>query len=105
MLNPGILAHIDAGRTSLTERLLHAAGVIDELGSVDDGSTRTDSCGAGTAARDHHQRLPGLTRGEAVLEYAFERYRPVHGVAPNRPRTDHNPLDRKEYLLHVQRRV
>lgn len=51
------------------------------------------------------QRLPGPTRGEAVLAYAFERYRPVQGPVPARPRTDHNPLDRKEYLLHVQRRV
>jgi ribosomal protection tetracycline resistance protein len=42
-LNLGVLAHVDAGKTTLTERLLHAAGVIDEIGSVDDGSTRTDS--------------------------------------------------------------
>jgi translation elongation factor EF-G len=42
-LNLGILAHADAGRTSLTERLPHAAGVIDEIGGVDDGSTPTDS--------------------------------------------------------------
>ena len=42
-LNLGILAHVDAGKTSLTERLLYAAGVIDEIGSVDDGSTQTDT--------------------------------------------------------------
>ncbi|NUT05150.1 MAG: hypothetical protein HOV76_16885, partial [Hamadaea sp.] len=42
-LNLGILAHVDAGKTSLTERLLLAAGVIDVLGSVDAGSTQTDS--------------------------------------------------------------
>ena len=36
-LNLGILAHVDAGKTSLTERLLFAAGVIDALGSVDAG--------------------------------------------------------------------
>jgi len=42
-LNLGILAHVDAGKTSLTERLLYAAGVIDEIGRVDDGSTQTDS--------------------------------------------------------------
>ncbi len=41
-LNLGILAHVDAGKTSLTERLLHSAGVIDEIGSVDAGSTQTD---------------------------------------------------------------
>jgi translation elongation factor EF-G len=41
-LNLGILAHVDAGKTSLTERLLFAAGVIDEVGSVDEGSTQTD---------------------------------------------------------------
>ena len=42
-LNLGILAHVDAGKTSLTERLLHDAGVIDEIGSVDGGSTQTDT--------------------------------------------------------------
>jgi small GTP-binding protein len=42
-LNLGILAHVDAGKTTLTERLLYAAGVIDEVGSVDDGTTQTDS--------------------------------------------------------------
>src|SRR5213078_4851438 len=42
-LNLGILAHVDAGKTTLTERLLYAAGVIDAIGSVDDGSTQTDS--------------------------------------------------------------
>ncbi|MDY7104733.1 MAG: translation factor GTPase family protein [Actinomycetota bacterium] len=47
------------------------------------------------------QRLPGLTGGEAVLETAFERYAPVTGPPPTRPRTDRNPLDRREYLLHV----
>ncbi len=61
------------------------------------------------AARVHEleQRLPGLTRGEGVLESAFDRYQPVAGgtPVPVRPRTDHNPLDREEYLLRVLRRV
>ena len=59
------------------------------------------------AGRVHglQQRLPSLTHGEGVLEAAFDHYRPVTGRPPARARTDHNPLSRKEYLLHVQRRV
>ncbi|AKJ08989.1 GTP-binding protein [Streptomyces incarnatus] len=59
------------------------------------------------AARVHEleQRLPGLTRGEGELETAFDHYAPVtHGPVPERPRTDHNPLNRKEYLLDMARR-
>ncbi|MFE9532799.1 GTP-binding protein [Streptomyces sp. NPDC006691] len=43
ILNIGILAHVDAGKTSLTERLLFDTGTIRRLGSVDDGSTQTDT--------------------------------------------------------------
>ncbi|MHA6758947.1 GTP-binding protein [Streptacidiphilus sp. PAMC 29251] len=50
------------------------------------------------------QQLPGLTRGEGVLESAFDHYRPVQGPAPTRSRTDHDPLHRKDYLLRVVRR-
>jgi ribosomal protection tetracycline resistance protein len=59
------------------------------------------------AARVHElqQQLPALTRGAGVLECAFDSYQPVPGAVPSRPRTDHNPLDRKEYLLHVLRQV
>ncbi|MFE3459066.1 GTP-binding protein [Nocardiopsis aegyptia] len=42
-LNIGVLAHVDAGKTSLTERLLFEAGAIDRLGSVDTGDTTTDT--------------------------------------------------------------
>nr|WSY49624.1 tetracycline resistance ribosomal protection protein Otr(A) [Streptomyces sp. NBC_00886] len=42
ILNIGILAHVDAGKTSLTERLLFEHGAIDRLGSVDAGDTCTD---------------------------------------------------------------
>ncbi|HEX7744484.1 MAG TPA: translation factor GTPase family protein [Micromonosporaceae bacterium] len=51
------------------------------------------------------RQLPALTSGEGVLEYAFDHYEPVRGAVPTRSRYDHNPLNRKEYLLHVQRRV
>ncbi|MCI0689689.1 MAG: TetM/TetW/TetO/TetS family tetracycline resistance ribosomal protection protein [Sporichthyaceae bacterium] len=51
------------------------------------------------------QQLPAVTRGEGVLESGFDHYQPVRGVLPTRPRSDHNPLDRKEYLLRLKRRV
>ena len=50
------------------------------------------------------QQLPGLTRGEGVLESAFDRYQPVRGEIPTRPRTDNDPLNRRDYLLRVLRR-
>src|SRR5947207_6554533 len=64
LLNLGILAHIDAGKTSLTERLLHAAGVIDEVGSVDDGTTQTDSLTL--------ERQRGITIKSAVVSFAID---------------------------------
>jgi ribosomal protection tetracycline resistance protein len=59
------------------------------------------------AARLHElqQRVPGLTRGEGALESEFAGYRPVGGAPPTRPRTDRNPSNRQEYLLHVLRRA
>ncbi|MBT2284246.1 TetM/TetW/TetO/TetS family tetracycline resistance ribosomal protection protein [Paenibacillus polymyxa] len=41
--NIGIIAHVDAGKTSLTERLLFESGVLEKVGKVDEGSTLTDS--------------------------------------------------------------
>jgi ribosomal protection tetracycline resistance protein len=61
-LNLGIVAHVDAGKTSLTERLLYAAGVIDEIGRVDDGSTRTDTMAL--------ERQRGITIKAAVVSFA-----------------------------------
>jgi ribosomal protection tetracycline resistance protein len=55
--------------------------------------------------RELRQHLPGLTSGEGMLETDFARYRQVRGEVPVRPRTDHNPLRREDYLLHVQRGV
>jgi ribosomal protection tetracycline resistance protein len=60
-LNLGILAHVDAGKTTLTERLLFTAGVISELGSVDAGTTLTDSMPL--------ERRRGITIRSAVASF------------------------------------
>jgi ribosomal protection tetracycline resistance protein len=63
-LNLGILAHVDAGKTTLTERLLYRAGVIDELGSVDAGTTQTDFLAL--------ERQRGITIKAAVVSFRLD---------------------------------
>lgn len=62
-LNLGILAHVDAGKTTLTERLLYEAGAIEEVGSVDAGTTQTDSLAL--------ERQRGITIRSAVASFAL----------------------------------
>jgi ribosomal protection tetracycline resistance protein len=62
-LNLGVVAHVDAGKTSLTERLLYSTGALAQIGSVDAGSTRTDSL--------ELERERGITIRSAVASFAI----------------------------------
>ena len=60
-LNLGILAHVDAGKTTLSEQLLYNAGAIDHVGRVDAGTTQTDTLDL--------ERERGITIRSAVASF------------------------------------
>lgn len=84
-LNLGILAHVDAGKTTLTERLLYGAGVIDAIGSVDKGTTQTDSLAL--------EQRRGITIKSAVVSF------PIDGVTVNLIDTPGHP----DFIAEVER--
>ena len=86
-LNLGIVAHVDAGKTSLTERLLFEAGVIDALGSVDAGTTRTDSM--------ELERRRGITIRATVTSF------PLGDLAVNLVDTPGHP----DFITEVERSI
>ncbi len=59
----GILAHVDAGKTSLTERILFETGVIKTAGRVDHGTTQTDTM--------DQERARGITIKAAVASFTL----------------------------------
>ena len=84
-LNLGILAHVDAGKTTLTERLLYAAGVIRDVGSVDKGTTQTDSLAL--------EQQRGITIKSAVVSF------PIDDVTVNLIDTPGHP----DFIAEVER--
>lgn len=84
-LNLGILAHVDAGKTSLTERLLYAGGIIDDIGSEDRGSTHTDFLAL--------ERQRGITIKSAVVSFEID------GITVNLIDTPGHP----DFIAEVER--
>jgi ribosomal protection tetracycline resistance protein len=77
IVNIGILAHVDAGKTSLTERILFETGAITSVGSVDKGTTQTDTM--------ELERARGITIQSAVVSFQLNNLKvnlidtPGHG--------------------------
>jgi len=65
--NIGIIAHIDGGKTTTTERLLFYTGKIHKIGSVDEGTTTTDSM--------VQERERGITIQSACITTFFKDHR------------------------------
>lgn len=66
-INIGIVAHVDAGKTSLTERILYETHVIDDIGRVDKGTTLTDSLDL--------EKRRGITIKASVVSFFVNDYK------------------------------
>lgn len=64
--NIGVIAHIDAGKTTCTERILYHTGLTHRLGNVDEGSTVTDFM--------EQERERGITIQSAAITCEWKGY-------------------------------
>jgi elongation factor G len=64
--NIGVIAHIDAGKTTTTEHLLYYAGAKHKLGGVDEGTTQTDY--------DPEEQERGITIYSACVPFQWRGY-------------------------------
>jgi elongation factor G len=62
--NIGIIAHVDAGKTTVTERMLYYTGLIHKIGNVDEGNTAMD--------KDVQEKARGITISSAAISTSWK---------------------------------
>lgn len=70
--NIGIIAHVDAGKTTLTERLLYYTGLIHKIGNVDDGNTTMD--------KDIQEKNRGITISSAAVSTQWKKAETIYNI-------------------------
>lgn len=70
--NIGIIAHVDAGKTTLSERLLYYTGLIHKIGNVDDGNTTMD--------KDIQEKNRGITISSAAVSTQWKKDNNVYHI-------------------------
>lgn len=70
--NIGIIAHVDAGKTTLSERLLYYTGLIHKIGNVDDGNTTMD--------KDIQEKNRGITISSAAVSTQWKKGETVYNI-------------------------
>ena len=68
--NIGIIAHIDAGKTTTTERILFYTGKTYKIGDIDEGNTANGLDGTGERKRNYHC----FCRNNRILERLQNKY-------------------------------
>ena len=86
--NFGVLAHVDAGKTTVSERMLFLSGRIHRIGEVHHGTTTLDHERRREEARHHHQRprasSPGHPAGDGRHARCRSSTRPGTSTSPSR---------------------
>jgi len=103
--NVGVFAHVDAGKTTVTERMLALAGIVQRAGSVDSGNTLTDFLPA--------ERERGITIQSAAISFNWKWLnKPIEStLVPSAAATaaataaagnnDHEDKDEDEVTIHL----